>query len=419
MLGLVSHVNLMDALIHPRRHNAINLSHFSRPNNSFIDSSESDTIIEDTPDSPVECIDYSHQPPDIGRTIEINLDGSETSPKVSFRVCSPKFSSDSDPDDYPFHAVTYGESESCWGLPYNVSYFCSITQFQDHNYASCEPNPKLGSESDDRLSLLAKLALAKDNSPNSMGGSVNALHSDSQTSWVSGENTVSVPVSKTVGLIELLVTTASYVSSVGSRTILFSASGNINPPLQIHRVTSSLTPHVVLRTGAPALQIATSAPRQLSTDAGDSVRIWHHSECIPSVNKGHLSNPYVCETCQSHPKPATLPRPKVASYGSVVSTPNSSIRISRTPLTTNTPQGRIYVSTPFGGTASRQVHLCLPTNQGISGIQCGDFSVISNCSSVDSPFTAVRPPSYTPCAQPVRSSKRKQDLLTRKNIDFL
>nr|CAH8830614.1 unnamed protein product [Trichobilharzia regenti] len=451
MLGLVSHVNLMDALIHPRRHNAINLSHFSRPNNSFIDSSESDTIIEDTPDSPVECIDYSHQPPDIGRTIEINLDGSETSPSDSQKlnkrvVCFSYQNSDSDPDDYPFHAVTYGESESCWGLPYN-----------DHNYASCEPNPKLGSESDDRLSLLAKLALAKDNSPNSMGGSVNALHSDSQTSWVSGENTVSVPVSKTVGLIEvnpilsptkrsvicnseaqpapsngqLLVTTASYVSSVGSRTILFSASGNINPPLQIHRVTSSLTPHVVLRTGAPALQIATSAPRQLSTDAGDSVRcicgnpnlggfliqcnhcrIWHHSECIPSVNKGHLSNPYVCETCQSHPKPATLPRPKVASYGSVVSTPNSSIRISRTPLTTNTPQGRIYVSTPFGGTASRQVHLCLPTNQGISGIQCGDFSVISNCSSVDSPFTAVRPPSYTPCAQPVRSSKRKQDLLT-------
>lgn len=70
-----------------------------------------------------------------------------------------------------------------------------------------------------------------------------------------------------------LVTTTSHVSSLPSRTILISTTGgNVNPPLQIHRVSSSLTPHVILRTGLPGLQISTTASRQVSTDSMDSVR---------------------------------------------------------------------------------------------------------------------------------------------------
>ncbi|CAH8436559.1 unnamed protein product [Heterobilharzia americana] len=458
MLGLVSHINLMDALIHPRRHNNINLLSLNRPNSSFNDSSESDTIIEDTPDSPIENIDYSCQPPDIGRTVVITHEGLEDPPydtqKLNKRVVCFSYlnSSDSDPDEYPFHAVTYGESDSCWGLPYN-----------DHNYASYEPDPKLGkpTESDDRLSLLAKLALAKDDSADSLDGQITSQHcSNLQSSWVGEENAAVVSSSKSLSLIELnpsfsstkrsvvcnsehhsvsangqsLVTTASQVS-MGNRTILFSNSGgNMNSPLQIHRVSSSLTPHVVLRTSLPALQISTTVPRQVSNDTADSVRcicgntnldgyliqcnqcrIWHHSECISSANKGHLSTPYVCEICQSQPKTITIQHPKLAAYGSVGPATNQSIRISRTSLGTSASPGRIYITTPLGSGAPRQVHVCLPASQGLTNINYGDFRMTSNRSAMVSTVnssTSVRPANYAQCGQSVRSSKRKQDLLT-------
>lgn len=90
--GLVSHVNLMDALIHPHRQiNSLNYFSISRPSSSLNDSSESDAIIEDTPDSPVETTDYSSKAPDIGQTVTIGHDGSEISvcdtQRLNKRVC--------------------------------------------------------------------------------------------------------------------------------------------------------------------------------------------------------------------------------------------------------------------------------------------------------------------------------------------
>ncbi|KAH8853802.1 Inactive histone-lysine N-methyltransferase 2E [Schistosoma japonicum] len=454
MLGLVSHVNLMDALIHPHRQvNNFNYFTLSRRSCSRNSASESDAIIEDTPDSPVEITDYSSQPPDIGRTVIINHDGCEISlcdaQKGNRRVvCFLHQNPECDPDEYPFHAVTYGESEGCWGLPYN-----------DHNYASYESNPcHTGPpESDDRLSLLAKLALAKDDSTEKLGEKVSStLQSTLQSNWINKENSTVASATKSLGLIELnplntsnkrvssnsehfstptygqsLVTMASHVPPMSSRTILLSTtSGNVNPPLQIHRVSSSLTPHVVLRTGLPGLQISTTAARQVTTESGEPVRcicgdtnvdgylvqcnqcrIWHHSECISSASKSHLSTPYVCELCQTHPKAITIQRPHLTTFSSVGSTTNSSIRISRTSIATNTPPGRIFLNA-FGGATPRHVHVCIPPNQGVSGVQCGEFSLVSGMSSTENSSVAAHPSNRSPCGRSVRSSKRKQNLLT-------
>ncbi|CAH8450379.1 unnamed protein product [Schistosoma margrebowiei] len=440
MIGLVSHVNLMDALIHPHRQiNSLNYFSISRPSSSLNDSSESDAIIEDTPDSPVETTDYSSKAPDIGQTVTIGHDGSEISvcdtQRLNKRVCFSYQDSESDPDEYPFHAVTYGESEGCWGLPYN-----------DHNYASYEPNPdhNRSVEPDDRLSLLAKLALAKDENPQDSGEKTSrTLQSTLQTNWILEESST-VSTTKSVGLVELntcsstrrsvvcnselnspsngqsLVTTTSHVSSLPSRTILISTTGgNVNPPLQIHRVSSSLTPHVILRTGLPGLQISTTASRQVSTDGMDSVRcvcgntnldgylvqcnqcrIWHHSECISSAGKNHLSTLYVCEICQTQSKAVATQRPHLTAFNSVGSTTTPNIRISRAPLGTNTSSGRVFLTNTLGGVTHRQVHVCIPASQGMSGVQCENGSVVA------------RPPNYGPCGRSVRSSKRKQDLLT-------
>ncbi|VDP53244.1 unnamed protein product [Schistosoma mattheei] len=72
--------------------------------------------------------------------------------KARQRLIEAKFQSyqdESDPNEYPFHAVTYGESDGCWRLPYN-----------DHNYTSYEPNADRNKtvEPDDRLYLLPKEA---------------------------------------------------------------------------------------------------------------------------------------------------------------------------------------------------------------------------------------------------------------------
>lgn len=440
MLGLVSHANLMDALIHPHRQvNSLNFFSISRPSSSLNDSSESDAIIEDTPDSPVETTDYSSKAPDVGQTVTINHDGSEISVCDTQRLNKRVFFSyhnESDPDEYPFHAVTYGESEGCWGLPYN-----------DHNYASYEPNPdhNRSVEPDDRLSLLAKLALAKDDdAKDSKETTSRTLQSTLQTNWVLEESST-VSTTKSVSLVEpsalcpstrrsvvcnsglntpsngqSLVTTTSHVSSLPSRTILIStAGGNANPPLQIHRVSSSLTPHVILRTGLPGLQISTTAPRQVSTDSMDSVRcvcgntnldgylvqcnqcrIWHHSECISSASKSHLSTPYVCEICQTQSKAIATQRPHLTAFNSVGSTTTPNIRISRAPIGTNTSSGRVFLTNTFGGVTHRQVHVCIPANQGMSNVQCENGSA------------AALPPNYGSCGRSVRSSKRKQDLLT-------
>ncbi|CAH8450140.1 unnamed protein product [Schistosoma haematobium] len=441
MIGLVSHVNLMDALIHPHRQvNSLNYFSISRPSSSLNDSSESDAIIEDTPDSPVETTDYSSKAPDIGQTVTIGHDGSEISvcdtQRLNKRVCFSYQDSESDPDEYPFHAVTYGESEGCWGLPYN-----------DHNYASYEPNPdhNRSVEPDDRLSLLAKLALAKDENPQDSGEKTSrTLQSTLRTNWILEESST-VSTTKSMGLVELnascsstkrsvvcnselnspsngqsLVTTTSHVSSLPSRTILISTTGgNVNPPLQIHRVSSSLTPHVILRTGLPGLQISTTASRQVSTDSMDSVRcvcgntnldgylvqcnqcrIWHHSECISSAGKNHLSTPYVCEICQTQSKAVATQRPHLTAFNSVGSTTTPNIRISRAPIGTNTSSGRVFLTNTLGGVTHRQVHVCIPASQGMSGVQCENGSAVA------------RPPNYGPCGRSVRSSKRKQDLLT-------
>ncbi|THD19922.1 Histone-lysine N-methyltransferase 2E [Fasciola hepatica] len=344
MLGLVSYSNVMDTLLYPPPHTLglrLPISRRSYNENSPV-SPEPDPILEDTPDLLDEQdVDYSVVPPDVGLNVLLNEIGCEvpatdTPSKYGKRaLCS--FSSnisstDEDLDDYPFHAVTYGENSSCFGLPYN-----------DHNYASVEMLCKTNrsnvvgntvssnAEHEDRLTLLAKLALAKDGKqcsepsvyshkfpelnrfqhkpPSNLIPAASSdisqlssrvltaesaadafatsdgLHSSPASAFGADNHTLS---SGSARALVLPVSTA--VCTVAS-----SLTGSINAlpsalPLQVHRVTSSLKPHVLLRTSLPALQINTTVSRApYSVDSSGAIRCvcgyTHTDGCVVQCEK--------------------------------------------------------------------------------------------------------------------------------------
>ncbi|KAF7233318.1 hypothetical protein EG68_11675, partial [Paragonimus skrjabini miyazakii] len=471
----------MDSLIfHSNRHTLeFNLPLTGRQLNG-LSAVEPDPILEDTPDTPDETdeIDYTVHPPEVGQNILVNEVGSEvalcTTPQKQKRVlCS--FSSQSlpdgsDSDEYPFEAITYGgESIGCVGLPYN-----------DHNYTSEETPPKV-TQDDDRLALLAKLALAKDETPASRPSlplrkplgqpgvgliitsdeftspnpcfkqlTTVSSHSSSTQTAQPARSSLSTYAQENHSFVtsrnSTLITANSRVASVGGRAfVLASTSNGVSPTLQVHRISSSLTPHIVLRTGVPALQISTTAPRVTSSVSSDLIggvrcvcgythsdgilvqcencKTWQHSECISHANDARIPASHICDQCNPRLTQAsetvTVQRHKLTAF---TTNANANIRISRTSaLGICSNSSRILVkTTAHGNSTPRPVHLCLPapstTLTLTQSVSQNELAVLTNTADVGSGNTRClnlipQPTSLlTHTTQPVRSSKRKQDL---------
>ncbi|KAA3673262.1 uncharacterized protein DEA37_0013609 [Paragonimus westermani] len=484
----------MDSLIfHSNRHTLEFSSTLNGRQLNGLSPAEPDPILEDTPDIPDETdqIDYTVHPPEVGQNVLVNEVGSEvalcTTPQKQKRVlCS--FSSQkyvflnyykdpissslpdgSDSDEYPFEAITYGgESIGCVGLPYN-----------DHNYTSGETPPKV-TQDDDRLSLLAKLALAKDETPTSKPSvplrkppgqhgvgliitsdeftppnpclkqlTASSSHSSTlalQPVKSSSSNYAQENHSFVTSRNSSLITANSRIASVGGRAFVLASTPNgVSPTLQVHRISSSLTPHIVLRTGVPALQISTTAPRITSSASSDltggvrcvcgythsdgilvqceNCKTWQHSECISLANDARMPASHICDQCNPRLTQAsqttTVQRHKLTSF---TANTNANIRISRTSaLGVCSNPGRILVkTTAHGNSAPRPVHLRLPTPSTTLALtesaNQNELAVLANTADVGSGNTRclnlIPQPTSLPThtAQPVRSSKRKQDL---------
>ncbi|TGZ71073.1 hypothetical protein CRM22_002836 [Opisthorchis felineus] len=475
MLGFAAYTSVTDTLVYPNFYRAgLNLPVAYRTHlTAFADASlDPDPILEDTPDPPDEDeVDYTVHPPEVGQNVTVGETGAEvtavSNPVKQKRVlCS--FSSqglpdEGDPDDYPFDAVTYGDSISCLGLPYN-----------DHTYVSAVPSSKGTSGDEDRLCLLAKLALAKDENQ------VDQVFGTRKTSGQSGlglilssdevvpqnicrpasdvlyctapqvmgtpktPNTSRILTQSTTPPCSLIATNPVNSATNGRSLVLSPSSGAAAiPPLQVHRVSSSLTPHIILRTGLPGLQISTTASRSATSisDSGgivrcscgnarndcpviqcDKCRSWQHVECVPPPKRSRLTTPYVCESCGPLPVPGpqavVLHRQKLPGISTSVS---SGIWMSRTTsLSTANSSGRVLVTNAISGpVSSRQVQLCLSStpsiappirpnpNQTLSTTATGLMTGNPRCFNL-----ITGPTSPVTSAQTARSSKRKQDLLT-------
>ncbi|OON24018.1 SET domain protein, partial [Opisthorchis viverrini] len=482
------HTSVTDTLVYPNFYRAgLNLpvahrTHLTAFADAFLDP---DPILEDTPDPPDEDeIDYTVHPPEVGQNVIVGETGAEvtavSNPVKQKRVlCSfssqgyvlltegdlklCRLSDEGDPDDYPFDAVTYGDSLSCLGLPYN-----------DHTYVSAVPSSKGTSGDEDRLCLLAKLALAKDEKQvdqvfgtrktSGQSGLGLILSSDelvpqnicrpaSDVLYCTGPqvmgtpktpNTSRIPTQTTTSPCSLIATNPANSSTNGRSLVISPSSGAAAiPPLQVHRVSSSLTPHIILRTGLPGLQISTTASRSATSvsDSGgivrcscgnarndcpviqcDKCRSWQHVECVSSPKRSRLTTPYVCESCGPHPVPGpqavVLHRQKLPG---ISTSAGSGIWMSRTTsLSTANSSGRVLVTNALSGpVSSRQVQLCLSStpsiappvrpnpNQTLSTTATGLMTGNPRCFNL-----ITGPTSPVTSAQTTRSSKRKQDLLT-------
>ncbi|CAH8575141.1 unnamed protein product [Dicrocoelium dendriticum] len=445
---------------------------------------ESEPILEDTPDALNEDVDvdYSVHPPDVGTNILVNECGSEVAfgddilSKQKRVVCSFSSNSPDDPDEYPFDAVTYGESPNCLGLPYN-----------DHSYIKNEA-PSTVHLDENRLSLLAKLALAKDSKqvngsdvfnrrPQGQTGLGLIMSSDGLTSSTVGRKqssidafhgatTQAIPVNavpmaavvnnavaRTTTPHPSVITTNSRLSVVGGRAFVLSPAqgGTPGPPLQVHRVSSSLTPHIVLRTGIPALQISTTATRAsisapvaeqctttvrciccLTHTDGPMVqcehcRTWQHSKCISPSNGTRVPSPHICPQCQlrlcTTTTSATIQRHK---FLTVPATSNSNIHTSRaSEFDCLNNSGHLVLTSTPGNSATRQLHVCHLPSSAVKNILTpgqrnqADFATLRTTCEIESGgpryFNLVtHSPSIAAAHhnQSVRSSKRKQDLVT-------
>ncbi|EUB63271.1 hypothetical protein EGR_01762 [Echinococcus granulosus] len=197
--------------------------------------------------------------PEIGSTVVISENQTESvcdSPSKIWtgkRVLCSFSANNADLDDYPFHAVTYGEPGELYGLPYN-----------DHNYAKVWEEE---SNSDNQLALLAKVALSRKESTDveiqrsDSSGNGNMSNSTEVISSP-GYRSPSVPhvtIIKTPFLNQNYQTSSSIqqklsgptckVATSNGRTILLTPSrGNLGASVQIHRVSSVNTSQVLLRT---------------------------------------------------------------------------------------------------------------------------------------------------------------------------
>ncbi|VDM26757.1 unnamed protein product, partial [Hydatigera taeniaeformis] len=197
--------------------------------------------------------------PEIGSTVVISENQSESvcdSPSKIWtgkRVLCSFSANNVDLDDYPFHAVTYGEPGELYGLPYN-----------DHNYAKVWEEE---SNNDNQLALLAKVALSGKEGTDAeiqrsgSSGNVGTVSNSTelvQSSGHRGSNVPHVTIIKTPFLNQNYQTSSSIQSTLSTptckvatsngRTILLTPSrGNLGASVQIHRVSSVNTSQVLLR----------------------------------------------------------------------------------------------------------------------------------------------------------------------------
>ncbi|KAM7535393.1 hypothetical protein Aperf_G00000091138 [Anoplocephala perfoliata] len=411
--------------------------------------------------------------PDIGSTVVISENQSETSCDSPSKIWTGKravcsFSANSnDLDDYPFHAVTYGEPCELYGLPYN-----------DHNYAKvCEDE----SNGDNQLALLAKVALSrKENSdispqrPDSASKVVTT--SEVISSSVYRNSTVPhVTIIKTPFLsqtyqnqkLSTLQSTVSgptcKVATSNGRTILLTPNrGNLGASVQIHRVSSVKTSQVLLRTDLNSTKEGIAYNGISGTVSGSircicgynrddgclvqcsTCKVFQHAECMaPSPNIA-LPKPYQCELCQPRPvmvsEAVCLQRRKLAFSNTPTTLTASTIRLTNSTTAFRLPRTNVPVHNPtiapnrffLTGSATGQN----PTTASLSvrpiqvrlGEVVGSSSAGATLYQVDSTtLNQFSPrfinldaavarqhsqPSYISTTGSQRTSKRKQDLFT-------
>lgn len=148
-----------------------------------------------------------------------------------------------------------------------------------HHRPPCSLVPATASD----ISQVSPLLLAGKSSTEGFTGA-NTLHTSS-ASFASDNHAISSGGARALVLPVSTGMCTVAPSLTGSNSTLSS-----NSPLQVHRVTSSLTPHVLLRTGLPALQISTTVSRtQFSVDSPGAIRCicgyTHTDGCVVQCEK--------------------------------------------------------------------------------------------------------------------------------------
>nr|CUU99755.1 hypothetical transcript [Hymenolepis microstoma] len=365
--------------------------------------------------------------PDIGSTVDISENQAEPvcdSPSKVWTgkraVCS--FSANNnDLDDYPFHAVTYGEPGELHGLPYN-----------DHNYAKlCEEE----AGGDNQLALLAKVALSgKESNTITLQRSVSTAKTVSTSTEV-----VSSPVFRNSSVPHVTIIKAPFlnqsyqspssfqpatckVATTNGRTILLTPNrGNLGASVQIHRVSSVKAPQVLLRTdfnsandGAVYNGISNTVTIRCicgyNRDDGfliqcNNCKVFQHAECMAPSSNSVLPKPYLCELCQ--------PRPVMVSEAVGLQRRKLAISAPQTPLTASTIRATSQNSTSL---SVRPIQVRLgetgATLYQVDSTTLNQFS--PRFINLDASALTRQPsqPSYVNTTGSQRTSKRKQDLFT-------
>ncbi|VDN08974.1 unnamed protein product [Dibothriocephalus latus] len=415
--------------------------------------------------------------PDVGSNVVINEHNKNipifgSPPKIwsGKRVLCSFSANGSDSDEYPFHAVTFGESASLTGLSYNDHSYAKTDQGESRN---CPEN------GDNQLALLAKLALAKHDSPESSHVDClgdfdspvdNLCISDSLVERSSGTTKSSgVPhvtiikqpyVSPTNGhqvanqfQPHLPGTTCKVTPTNGRAILLAPTRSSLATSVQIHRVTSVAPQPVLLRTDMPPISVdgnsvqnpPAAVPAQFRCICGfthddgclvqcTSCRILQHAECMTPPGT-ILPKPYFCESCQPRPvmptEAANLQRKKLAAAGINQMAPTKTIRLANAGIRFPTnkfnsptgaiqhiaPSNRFFLTTPVNGALPVrpiQVRLGELPSGAVIGQSVGNTTIYQVDASALNQFQPrtinLDPRPYVTCGQ--RASKRKQDLFT-------
>ncbi|BHF72989.1 Histone-lysine N-methyltransferase 2E [Sparganum proliferum] len=413
--------------------------------------------------------------PDVGSNVVINEHNKNvpifgSPPKIwsGKRVLCSFSANGSDSDEYPFHAVTFGESASSTGLSYN-----------DHSYAKTDQGePKNCPENgDNQLALLAKLALAKHDTPESShvdcledfdsavdnlcisDGLVERSSAATKSSGVPHVTIIKQPyISPTNGhqvanqfQSHIPGTTCKVTPANGRAILLAPTRGSLAASVQIHRVTSVAPQPVLLRTDMPPVDGSSvqNPPATVQAqfrcicgfthDDGCLVqctncRVLQHAECMTPPGS-ILPKPYFCESCQPRPvvpaEAANLQRKKLAAAGINQIAPAKTIRLTnagiRFPANKFTspggalqhlsPSNRFFLTTPVNGALPVrpiQVRLGELPSGAVIGQSVGGttiYQVDASALNQLQPRTInLDPRPYVTCGQ--RASKRKQDLFT-------
>ncbi|KAH9284212.1 Histone-lysine N-methyltransferase 2E [Echinococcus granulosus] len=414
--------------------------------------------------------------PEIGSTVVISENQTESvcdSPSKIWtgkRVLCSFSANNADLDDYPFHAVTYGEPGELYGLPYN-----------DHNYAKVWEEE---SNSDNQLALLAKVALSRKESTDveiqrsDSSGNGNMSNSTEVISSP-GYRSPSVPhvtIIKTPFLNQNYQTSSSIqqklsgptckVATSNGRTILLTPSrGNLGASVQIHRVSSVNTSQVLLRTDFASTGVGNVSNGISSTFNGSircicgftrddgclvqctNCKVFQHAECMAPSSSSILPKPYRCELCQ--PRPVMISEaiglqrrkmaicntsPSLATKTIRLTGPTAAFRLPRSNVPT-TPRvhnptvapNRFFLTGGASGQSTAATSLSVRPIQVRLGEVVGSSSGGAALYQVDSAAlnhfsprfinldTAVARQQSQPYMTTVgnqRSSKRKQDLFT-------